>query len=86
MSYFDLHFIIFYANSSFYLRYVCITLAESFIFKALVEFFSSLGGWSISVDVVRGDNAGPFMPLFVTVQKGAESDESGDEGKVAIFV
>ena len=76
-------------------RYVCVTLAESFIFKALMEYFSSPEGmgtegmkccWSVSIDVVRGTRKSPFLPLFITAMKSLERGSRTDESHGKIMV
>ena len=49
---------------------MCVTLAESFIFTTLIEYYTKHHkGWKIDIDVLRENNAvqsSPFLPLLIT--------------------
>ena len=58
-------------------KYMCVTLAESFIFTTLIEYYTKHHkGWKIDIDVLRENNAvqsSPFLPLLITIQR-AQAD------------
>ena len=54
-------------------KYLCVTLAEPYILRTLVEhFFSSQAGgcWSVAIESVQVDKPSPFLPLLLVVKKG----------------
>ena len=48
-------------------KYVCITLAESHIFKSILDFFLEEHDCNIKLEVVYGDKPSPFHPYFITI-------------------
>lgn len=49
-------------------KYICITLAESFIFKTLLAHFTALN-WNITVETVQGKKPSPFKPFYVVISR-----------------
>jgi hypothetical protein len=54
-------------------KYICITLAESFIFKELISHFSGLTstakGWKINVESIKSTKPSPFQPFYIVITK-----------------
>ena len=49
-------------------KYVCITLAESFILKALLSHYTT-HQWAISVESVQHGKPSPFKPFYISITK-----------------
>ena len=49
-------------------KYVCITLAEFFILRALLSHFTAYK-WLISVESVQHGKPSPFKPFYITITK-----------------
>ena len=65
-------------------RYVCVTLAEHFIFRTLVTYFTCQEtDWVIDVDVIRESHVvqtSPFLPLCVAIQRRQQNDSDKIDG------
>ena len=64
-------------------RYVCITLAESYILKSLLSYFTALN-YTVSVESVQGGKPSPFKPFYITITK--HTHRSGATGDVTLLV
>ena len=54
-------------------KYVCITLAEPYILKKIIIFFSAMH-WKISVESLQSSKPSPFRPFCVIVTKTVSAD------------
>jgi ubiquinone/menaquinone biosynthesis C-methylase UbiE len=64
-------------------RYVCITLAESYILKSLLGHFTALN-YTITVESVQGGKPSPFKPFYITITK--QTRRTGVTGDVTLLV
>ena len=64
-------------------RYVCITLAESYILKSLLSYFTALN-YTVAVESVQGGKPSPFKPFYITITK--HTHRSGATGDVTLLV
>lgn len=56
-------------------RYLCITLAESFIFDTIVQYFMN-GCWEVSIYAIETVKQSPFIPLLVVISKISQAISS----------
>ena len=54
-------------------KYVCITLAESYILKKIILHFSALH-WKISIETLQGGKPSPFRPFCIIITKTVSAD------------
>ena len=55
-------------------KYVCITLAESFILKALLSHFTT-HEWLVSVESVQHGKPSPFKPFYISITKQQQKQQ-----------
>jgi ubiquinone/menaquinone biosynthesis C-methylase UbiE len=56
-------------------KYICITLAEPYILKTLINNYSKIN-WDITVESIKSKKASPFLPFFIILTKRSESVSS----------
>ena len=59
-------------------KYVCITLAESFILKALLSHFTT-HEWLVSVESVQHGKPSPFKPFYISITKQQQQQQKQKE-------
>lgn len=50
-------------------KYICITLAENFIFDAILEYFSKSLRWCVTIEMVDSSRPSPFKTFFLLISK-----------------
>ena len=61
-------------------KYVCITLAEAFILKALLNHFTT-HEWLISVESVQHGKPSPFKPFYMSITKQQQQQKQKQKQK-----
>ena len=62
-------------------KYVCITLAEAFILKALLNHFTT-HEWLISVESVQHGKPSPFKPFYISITKQQQKQKEKEKHRL----
>ena len=62
-------------------KYICITLAEQYILKKLISYFSS-NGWIVVVESLTSKKPSPFKPFYIIITKTLTTNTGKSENKL----
>jgi ubiquinone/menaquinone biosynthesis C-methylase UbiE len=52
-------------------KYICITLAEDYILRAVISRFTGIAGWNVEVETIQNGKPSPFIPFYIVISKTA---------------